>query len=159
MKTMPITCALAIWLAWSIGHWADGMLLGIGSGGRKSIWLNIFIWNILSLSGIWSRADTAMNSSHIANAFTLCAIYWAVLKSRQCVSAAWRRSSFLTFRTLAFNTKKTVRIRTRKATTASMKARFRSQRRQLFEVRVSQPEMLSYKHLCPIITVCTRLAG
>ena len=42
-------------------HWADEMLLGFSSGGRKLIGQHIFTRNIISLSGIGSRADEAMN--------------------------------------------------------------------------------------------------
>lgn len=41
-------------------HWAEVMLLGCGSGGRKFIEHLIFTCNIISLSSICSRADIAM---------------------------------------------------------------------------------------------------
>jgi hypothetical protein len=62
---------LAIWLAARKSHWAEAMLLGYGLGERKYIQHLIFACNIISLSGIGGRADTAMNVRHIANAFGL----------------------------------------------------------------------------------------
>lgn len=65
-------------------HWQYGWLKEMPLGGSNAIgrlfwrkesnlalYLNL---KIISLSGIGCRADTAMNSSHIANAFTLAVI-------------------------------------------------------------------------------------
>jgi hypothetical protein len=47
------------------------MLFGCGSGRRNTIGHLFLTLYYLPLQGIGSRAETAMNSSHIANAFPL----------------------------------------------------------------------------------------
>lgn len=49
--------------------------IGLWFGRMEYNWAFVVIKNIISLSGIGSRADEAMNSSHIANAFTLFATF------------------------------------------------------------------------------------
>jgi hypothetical protein len=57
----------------TINHWADAMLLGFSSSRSNAIEKHN-LTETFYLYRVGSRADEAMNSGHIANAFTLASI-------------------------------------------------------------------------------------
>jgi hypothetical protein len=61
---------LAYMAGLKVSHWAEVMLLGGGSSGRKLIGLLYYTYFILHLLGCGSGPNEAINSGHI-NAFTL----------------------------------------------------------------------------------------
>jgi hypothetical protein len=71
-------------------HWLYGRLEEVAIKRKRCYWAVVpadgnqlgstFKLNILLLPGIGSRANTAMNSSHIANAFTLAVIFGTTYK-------------------------------------------------------------------------------
>jgi hypothetical protein len=79
MNSMPLT------LHWQYGR-RDVQALGRRNAielqfrQKERYWAAEFNLNYLPLSGIGSRADEAMNSGHIANAFTLCVILWTTVQ-------------------------------------------------------------------------------